>query len=149
MFQWGAVPVRPDNRIDYHIGDRLRWMRSCDGAVVEPFVVCADEDGREWWNCGNPDFPNVILLDMYLALNYVEPVQCDTCGFRGHQVIAVVRNGIFADVCVLDEQGSNRLLGEKAGKTCAIVVREDGSYWFQEDGAHPLRFTDEVVPAVV
>lgn len=126
--QWGVVP----NHKHYRIGDAVRWMKDCDGSIIKPFTIREDENGRLAWNCGDPAYRAVVLLDIDLALRNTT-VDCPRCGTRLAEVIAVVRDGIFQEVRALNETAADKLLGDSAGKLNIIIVREDGTYWPRED----------------
>ena len=92
-----------------------------------------DDNGELYWNCGSPEFSNVILLDVDRALRGVPPIVCPHCQTPTHEVVAVVKDGVFREVRALLEAEADRLLGSAAGNANVVVVRDDGTYWPRED----------------
>jgi hypothetical protein len=111
----------------YELGDEVEWLTDLNGAVVPPFSYL----GR-YWNCGEPQFRNVIALDLNMWVDGY-PTRCPTCGTTVAGSAAVVRDGVFREILVLTEAEHDRILGASAGKADIVIVREDGSLWPRDD----------------
>ncbi len=143
--QWGIVPCHAH----YRLGDAVRWMKDRDGLIVKSFTIREDDNGKLRWNCGGPEYSNVILLDVDLALRNTQ-ITCPNCRTRIQEVIAVVHDGVFREVRALDEAAADRLLGTSAGKADIVIVREDGTFWPREDWFEggPVYVDEDKVPAI-
>lgn len=125
--QWGVLPSST-----YSLGDEVRWLRDEQGGIVPPFRLITVAPRAPRWNCGDPQFQNVILFDIVTDWTAGE-CQCPKChgGFVGS--VAVVCDGVFRQVLALKDGEVNRILGSSRGKANIVVVREDGTYWPRED----------------
>src|SRR5262249_46520889 len=83
--QWGMVPGAR-----YEIGDPVAWLRDATGQVIRPFTL-VNLDGKWHWNCGDPSFANVAILDEDVYPGNVH-VQCHACKTVLAAGIAIVRN---------------------------------------------------------
>lgn len=60
----------------YRQGQAIQWAKSSDGGVLPPFLY-QQVKGRFEWNCGTPDYVNVIVLD---SDPMTPTVTCPGCG---------------------------------------------------------------------
>lgn len=103
--QWGVLPLST-----YSIGDEVHWLRDDHGTIVSPFTLMQVGPRVLRWNCGDPQFKNVILFDIVTDWTGNE-YQCPVCnaGFFGGVVL--VRDGVFHQVLALRDGDVDRILG--------------------------------------
>ena len=126
-FQWGAVPGT-----SYEIGEDIRWLRDSLGAIAPSFKLYSLQQGGWQWNCGDPQFKNVILFDedVYTKNHILEYPKCYEVLAA---LVAIVENGKISAVTALLEQEVDQILGNKRDSAHIVVVRDDGAYWLRED----------------
>ena len=56
--QWGVVPGKK-----YEIGDSVSWLCNEKGEIIPPFRLCQISPDKWKWNCGDPQYRNVILFE--------------------------------------------------------------------------------------
>jgi len=125
--QWGALPGST-----YTLGEPVVWLRDATQAIIEPYTLVDVAPGIRRWNCGDPQFRNVILfdLDSYGGDRHLE---CAACRNSEATAVAIVRNGVFQQIRVLDDAEADRILGTSRGKANIVIVRDDESFWPRED----------------
>ena len=102
--QWGVVPGP-----EYELGDSVVWLYE-DGKVVAPFSIRV-ADGDKWqWNCGRPDYPNVMVFDARTAQGCGVTI-CPECGFQSEAVVVVVSDGRFFAIRSLTRSEVDHILG--------------------------------------
>lgn len=126
-FQWGKVPCR------YSIGDRIRWIKKRDGTVVAPFVLVERASN---WNCGNPTYEDLIVLDSFLYDPNIES-RCRGCSMAIEGIGVSIRRGVIEDAEVLSHGRLLKMVGEERPFPDIIVVKEDGSLWPRRDWIDP------------
>jgi hypothetical protein len=125
--QWGMLPGG-----DYEIGDGVKWLLDARGTPVPPFTLREDPRLGHRWNCGDPQFRNVIALDLNMWVDGY-PTRCPKCGTEVVGSAAVVRDGVFREILVLTQAERDRILGPSVGKASIVIVRDDGSFWPRDD----------------
>jgi hypothetical protein len=125
--QWGVLPLA-----EYTVGDEVGWLRDAGGAIVPPYVLVDVSPGKRRWNCGDPQASHVILFDLDIYPGNYQ-VECAACHTKIAAAVAVVRDGAFREIRVIDDGEVSRILGPSRGKADIVIVREDGSYWPRED----------------
>lgn len=132
--QWGSVP-----NLTYSIGKPVIWVTDNAGNVVPPFTFYGFDEWHLQWNCGSPEYKNVIVFDWNEYDFY--KLDCPHCGEHIAGGAAVVRDGAFAEILALREADVVRILGDHRGKADIVIIRENGTYWPREDWYdHVVRF---------
>ena len=126
-FQWGIVPG-----LTREVGDSVQWLRDSGGQIAHPFRLQSVGQGRWQWNCGSPEYRNVILFDLDVFTgNHV--LECPKCGTKIAALIAIVRSDKFTEIRALLAPEVHQLLGASFGKADIVIVRDDGTYWPRDD----------------
>jgi hypothetical protein len=127
----------------YHIGDEVNWLTDRSGVIVEPFTFRSCGDRLSNWNCGDPQYRNLILFDLDIVWGDSEGL-CLHCKTELAAMVAIVRQGVFHEVRALLKDDYDAILGGVRGKVDIVIIREDGSYWPREDWYdHPLKYVPE------
>ena len=124
---WGCVPG-----MEYRVGERVQWLRSSSGSVIPSFKILQVAPKAWQWNCGGPEFSNVIVFDEDIYTGNHE-LECPSCKTRIAACVAVVRDGIFEKILALESPEVDRILGASLGRAHVAIVQADGSYYPRED----------------
>jgi hypothetical protein len=125
--QWGVLPLSA-----YAVGDPVSWLRDAQGFTVPPYTLTDLVPNVSQWNCGDPQYENVILfdLDIYAAGGKFSCLACEAGIAAG---VVVVKQGIFQELVALDDAKVDCILGASRGRADIVIVREDGTYWPRDD----------------
>jgi len=137
--QWGMVP----NNSGYRLGDSVDWLRDGKGEIVPPFELREMGKRSRKWNCGEPQFQELILFDVLFDADVLtQNVRCPTCNLRIAAGIAVMNGGRFKEIRALTDEGVNSILGASRSRANIVIVRDGNTYWPREDWYdHPLKYS--------
>jgi hypothetical protein len=107
------------------------------GTLIQPFKLVKVGPQSRRWNCGDPQFQNVILFDedIYTGNHRLE---CSACNVSVAACIATVLAGVFEKVEALLAPEADRILGRAKGKGNIVIIEADGSYNAKEDWFDPI-----------
>src|SRR5262245_57405272 len=97
--QWGKVPAF------YTLGSEIRWLKDRNGSVMPPFVY----PKRRWWaflsygepwNCGEPQFRDLWVLDEQIETWPEWARICEKCVSQYDHVGLLIRDGVIDSVRV-------------------------------------------------
>lgn len=132
--QWGVVPHSP-----YELGE-VAWLRDAGGRIIRPFGLHEVRPNEWQWNCGDPQYLNVILFDVLFDVDVLtQNCRCPDCHTGIVGGAAVVAGGCFKEILALTDADVDRILGASRGRAEIVIVRDDGTFWPREDWYdHPL-----------
>jgi hypothetical protein len=111
--------------LNYELGDSVVWLKE-NGDVVPPFSIRAGKDNQWRWNCGTPEYRNVIVFDTFISLR-ADSALCCSCGRDFAAVAVVVRNGQFGSIWNLTSDDVDAVLGTPHARAEVVAICEDGS----------------------
>jgi hypothetical protein len=121
QFQWGEVGAH------YRIGDAIQWLMDSDGVVPE-FTVTRGLVTGERWNCGTPNYRDVIVFDEFLAERWTELSHvCSRCGQTFAALAVIIRKGRIESAKWFTRGEIEELFGESV-PAVIVIIRPDGSY---------------------
>jgi hypothetical protein len=130
--QWGGLPSPA-----YSIGDSVSWLLDRAGRIRPSFQLFKNIQGNHQWNCGDPQFKNVILLDGDIygeMMKYNEKeIACPKCGLVIAAGSVTVRDGRFAEIRALSVSQLESMGFRRHTDFYIAVVRPDESLWIRDD----------------